>query len=1168
MMVNNSNTDIDSVMQKLEKIKSITESISNASDKGQSNSNYLSANQFGSALSSMQQYANLQKEILSNLDAIQNKAAQSGNPMQQQMASQLKNGVQQNYQQVQQNYNGIAGMTTGNNAGMNYRNRMNNAFGSDNDYRRDMSNLSDERSYTRRLVSRQNSRYDSAMSTGHMTSEGLDSFNMDSQNGMQRLNNYQNNVASQIDKYTTQANTLTAQNTALKQDPSIDKETMLSQIGSNNAQIDEATKIVTKLKDFQTELDKSVESLKKYDSGLQDSDVSVSAQRGTFSGYISQRSPSIAYHTVGAATSTLSSLASAGEQLNSSTDDQSINLGYATGVGTDQSVRDQMFNINQKRSNGYSLQDSLNYYQLAIERNRYNGGGNSTNSSMVNEMELAGNNTGIGRSDYTKYATAVMNSGAVSNTADLTTLDNSVTGMNVYARTAGMQQQQATTLTNLVNQNSKYNTISKADIEGLAATEGILAKNGGRTLQGTQGERALGEWNNSYVSASEGGNSKLLQMKIMSNPSKYGGLKGVVNAESDLSKGLSSSSNIALAKQMSDIYGGANGGGALVLQNLFGVKGIKSAKQIAKVLDDGDLSDSQREKAIKNIQDEGTSKRKKNQKTYNSSTTATRNQKTAQKDRQESQVDSASEKTLGRIQTAVGSLPTWMSTIIGLLGTMAVSLGGQALSGAVSSKLSKAGESSVGKGTASGETRTGKYTSEARSKSRSDKFYSKHSKLKKVRDKAKSTRDSLTGKYKDSKLGKGVEKVLRRGKHSSKMPSRLGKLGDIASKGGKVLGRANAIAMVASAGMEYYSDVKSKHPVKNAAKTTGGLAGGIAGAEGGAAIGAAIPVLGETGIGELGGGIIGGLAGGGVGSWITNKITGLFSSKKAKASTISKKKKSELRKKEKEKEKRKKKDKKGDLDKAENSKDESTAYQNERQNEKNIRNQKENYEYYNRLLIKAKELLEQAKKQGGIVGKTSSTKSSSSSSSGTPSYNSKGKKASEKSSSSSALKDVAKAALSTVVSGLGISGILASTAGNILSETTSSKKTKHSSKKTKHNANGSISNKETLSWLSEGDSQEAIVPLDVDKRNEPRSQALANVVNQAYNQKDFSNTTTSSGTTSTNKVNMPINVNIDSIDSKSDADYFANKLNTILKEKMSNGISDNSTNYSVINGLS
>ena len=1155
-MVNNPNTDIDSVMQKLERIKSITESISSISDKGQSNSNYLSANQFGSALSSMQEYANLQKEIISNLDAIQNRAAQTGNPMQQQMASQLKNGAQQNYQQVQQNYSGIAGMTTGNNAGMNFSNRMDTAFSPDNQYRQDMSNLSDQRSYTRRLISRQNSRYDSAMSTGHMTSEGLDSFNMDTQNGMSRLNGYQNSVSSQIENYTERANQLTKQNTALKQDPTIDRETMMSQVGQNNEQINEAAKIVTKLKDFQTELDKSVDSLKKYDTGLSNSNVSVSAQRGTFSGYISQRSPSIAYHAVGAATSTVSSLMSSGEQLNSSTDDQSINLGYATGVGTDQSVRDQMFSVNQKRSNGYSLQDSLNYYQLAIERNGYNGGSNSTNSSMVNEMELAGNTTGIGRSGYTSYATALMGSGAVNSTSDLKTLDNSVTGMNVYARTAGMQQQQATTLTNMINQTSKYNTISKSDIEGLAATEGILARSGGRALQGTQGTEALNEWNNSYLSASEGENQKLLQMKVMSNPTKYGGLKGAVSAETDLSKGLGDSDNIALAKQMSDMYGGANGGGALVLQNMFGVKGIKSAKQIAKVLDDGDLSDSEREKKISEIQDEGKNKRSKNQNTYNSSTTATRNQKTAQKERQESQVDSASEKTLGRIQTAVGSLPTWMTTIIGLLGTIAFSLGSQAVSGIVSGKLSKMGESSVGEGEAAeSETRTGKYTSKTRRQSRSDDFYSKHSKLKKVRDKVKSTRDSVEDKYKGSKVGKTVDKALGRGEHSAKFSEKLGKFGEAASKGGKILGRANDIAMVAGAATEYYGDVKSKHPVKNTIKTTGGLAGGIAGAEGGAAIGAAIPVLGETGIGELGGSIIGGIAGSGAGSWLTDKVTGLFSSKKAKASTISKKQRKKLR--EKAKEKDKGKDKKSDLDKAENSKDESTAYQNERQTEKNIRNEKENYEYYSKLLIKAKELLEQAKEQGGIVGKTSSS-SSSSSSSGTPSYNSKGKKASEKTSSSSTLKDVAKAALSTAVSSLGISGILASTAGNIISEAT---------KKTKHNATGSINSKETVSVLSEGDSQEAIVPLDIDRRNEPRSQALANIVNQAYSQKDFSNTTTSGSTSSVNKVSMPVNISVDKIDSQSDADYFAKKLSETLKEKMSNGISDNATNYQIVNGL-
>ena len=70
------------------------------------------------------------------------------------------------------------------------------------------------------------------------------------------------------------------------------------------------------------------------------------------------------------------------------------------------------------------------------------------------------------------------------------------------------------------------------------------------------------------------------------------------------------------------------------------------------------MSSSQQNRRIQQIRRDGSNRRRRNQRTYNSSDTATRNQHTAETQRKESQTDAAYQRTIGRAANVVGQLPT------------------------------------------------------------------------------------------------------------------------------------------------------------------------------------------------------------------------------------------------------------------------------------------------------------------------------------------------------------------------------------------------------------------------------------------------------------------------------------------------------------------------------
>lgn len=1097
--------ETDSALNSLSQVEEQARKISELQSKSHNKGDFVSVSNIQEAVQSMRQLEQEAQNLLTTFDKFRDNGA-GGNAS---ILNGALNGIMSN---ARDSFNSISGMNISTPRGYSVLDRQdaaNTGYTNTSSSYIDKLDTREDRSYMRRLASRQSARFRSAMSGNRISAERYDQFNYDNEQGLSNLSDIANRNNYRIDSARERIAKARTNINEVNHDTSIDEFSRNQATQKLNDEINANTKLIESIKNFNSEIDKTTTKLKDQKSQMDNnSDMTVSARRGTFQGFLAQRAGAIGYHTVAGGLGLISSQYQQGKQLNSATDDTSINLAYSTNSANDQSIRNQMFSINQQRSNGYSLEDSLNMYQLAISRNGYSGGNSATNMGMVDQMEQAGNNTGIGRSGYMNYASSLFNAGAINNNNDLKSLDNSVTGMNVYARTQGMQQQQAQTLTSLVNQTSQDRTLSASDIQRLTGIVGITAKEGGRSLQGSQGQRSLSQWNSSYIQASEGDNQKLLQMKIQSNPQKYGGISGVVDAEEDLSKGLADPDNIDMARRMTRMLGGGKGG-ALVLQNSFGVKSIDNAKRISEILNNGDLSNTQQKKAIRDFENTGKFKRQENQSKYDNSSTAKRNQQAAEYEKRISQSNDVIEKTVGGILGFIGGLPTWMTTIISLLSTIATTAGTQAAGSYVGSKIQDYADGKFsGKG--------GKFSTKSGAYKEGDSLggYSSSNKTAKVKgtfgssgrasftDRAEARFSNskiggkarnLFGRFRDSKVGGFTSSALEKGKGV------FGKAGEFAGKWGNKLGVAGNVLAAGALASEVLG---SKHPVKQAIRSGSRMAGGMAGWAGGAATGAAlgsvIPGAGTLVGGALG--LVGGIGGSLLGSDVFGKVGDFITGKGSNKSA-----------------------------------DNAQNYQDKEKEEANARARKENIDSDNRQLDKAANLLNVSKAQNGLIGKNGTGTSSTS----IKQSKSDKDKAKQNAKVTTAMQPFQK--ISTYMA--------------------MDKNSKKSSSKSKSTKAKSYNTSDTNSKSAAKATQDGL-----NKMYHHTSMA-SRMLNQPVGAQDFS-TSTNKSSNSSNKFDIKINVNGDVKDGHKTGKDVGEGLIASLKKKMNNGIANNTSNLSLLNGLS
>ena len=220
-----------------------------------------------------------------------------------------------------------------------------------------------------------------------------------------------------------------------------------------------------------------------------------------------------------------------------------------------------------------------------------------------------------------------------------------------------------------------------------------------------------------------------------------------------------------------------------------------------------------------------------------------------------------------------------------------------------------------------------------------------------------------------------------------------------------------------------------------------------------------------TVVGGIGGGILGGVAGSGIGEWATKKVTGLFGGNHSKHNERTRGKHSGNHSKHNERARGKH---SGNLHDQQSSQNNNSAYEVVHQEEINIRHQRENYEYFEKLLDKESTLLKNEKNSSSSLFNKDGSSAVAQNNKSKNDKNNKSKN--DKNNNSKTTKVSKKQAKDN-------------------KQIKESKDTSKSATNTKntyvqqakatwgHHENGGITSNEQLSWLSEGNSKEAVVPL-------------------------------------------------------------------------------------------
>ena len=621
----------------------------------------------------------------------------------------------------------------------------------------------------------------------------------------------------------------------------------------NNLEYKQLDELITAQKKYKDALERTQYDLDNSKKAVNQANPSIGFERGSFGDIIQNRIGATTSRIVGSTIASVKNYFKSGEQTNLNTGEQALDLGNLTGHRSSVSVRQQLQNMVNGNGLGYSTKEDLSFYQLAMERNGYSGNvkGQAMNTRMTQALEQAGRSTGIGTSAFEQLAQQAMDAGGILSDSDITRLSNVIAGENVRSGNSGNAQQNAQILTTAIQQLSQSSTLNATNIGNIGATQALLGRLG-KEFQGQQGQQAISNLNAGFQSASTGQNQALMFMKIQSNPQKYGGMYGYLQAQKSLAKGLGDTSNIGMVRNYARKMGASGQSGqaaaAEMLETQFNLTPQKADK-LSKDMINGNMSDSQISAEAKKIQSQGSSQNSSNLSSYNNDEYGTQNQINSGKERQQSQV--------------TDSMQWWQKIRRGAYSTspgvgMALDVGSTLATGAVSAatgNLLTAGVRNV-----FSNSRTLSNIGSKIGASKIGRLFGGGSGV------AKGAEEAAGGAAGDaatvaSDVGKGAEAVSTGGK----LLSGLGKVGRFAGKAALPLAVAGDLIDVATA----------KNKARTAVKDTVGLGGSAAGA----AIGTAI----LPGVGTVLGGLAGGWIGDQLGGAGYDAVSGANSKKATKA---------------------------------------------------------------------------------------------------------------------------------------------------------------------------------------------------------------------------------------------------------------------------------------------
>lgn len=721
-------------------------------------------------------------------------------------------------------------------------------------------------------------------------------------------------------------------------------------------------------------LERTISNMQRYNASVQG--IELKPERGTFWGMVYERAPAIGLALGGASGGVVGNLYNQGAGYSKGMRDDEITIGQRTdsdGATWRDAIRNGALNAGLKDRLGFTGQEMLTFQNNYLSNHGFTGM-DDLNTAMQDQA-IFSRVSGVSATDTNQLFSTLFGTGAVTG-SQVKAFQDAFLGAIKRSGMEGREKEQLQALDGILTSMSQGRSLTNHEVMNAVGLQTVLSETGLRSLQGAQGGQLLSDMDQGI----RGGFDDPMVRLVFGQGTQYQGVAGRFALRKQMDKGISDVSNVENMARFAQSMGTDPNVQAEAFASLADKMGInmtgEQAEAIMKLYREGQLTQDNLDKVNKESGVTGSATAEKRLKEYQESSAATDNQSDATTQKHAAQLYDFGEA----LREANAGMADWNTAAY----TATIALGALAAAAAASaaSFLVSAGVRSLAAGTmtAGGASRgvfgrlfgkgkggggvppTGGGAPPGYSMTPGGILVPNGGGA------AGGTTRNYSGPKTGWKatVGGWFDPNVKNGGLPNPGPgtaaagtaaSGASGLSKFLSGASKVLSKA---ALPLSLALGAYSIAKAPEDEKG--RATGEAAGGILGGmAAGAAGGALAGTLGAGPIGTVVGGILGGIGGAFAGSGIGGWIGSMFDPDKASAAELT----PEEQKKAAEAANQKADNKTKEMTDKENT---NTKERTESKKTDNLQYERENLHMYEAILLKAQQLLQQARAQGGIFG--------------------------------------------------------------------------------------------------------------------------------------------------------------------------------------------------------
>ncbi|QFP93359.1 UNVERIFIED_ORG: putative tail lysin 2 [Xanthomonas phage Xoo-sp15] len=627
-------------------------------------------------------------------------------------------------------------------------------------------------------------------------------------------------------------------------------------------------------------LDRTIANMEKYNSTVQG--VTVKPERGTFKGMAYERAPAIGLAVTGAVAAALGSLYHQGASIDKGMRQDEISIGQRIGMDGSQwreDIRNNALNSGLKDKLGMSGQEMIGFQENYLSKRGYSGM-DDLNTAMQNQAVFS-RTSGVNTEDTKSFFNTVYGAGPV-NGKQTKEIQNAFLGAIKRSGMEGREKDQLKALDGILSGMSEGRSMTNDEIMNTMGLQSVLAQTGNRALQGEKGGRML----QSLDQGIRNGIDDPMVRMVFGQGTKYQGLEGRWALTKKMEKGISDAGNVRDIASFAQSQGGTKESQNMNFYEFARTKlGAEISTQQAEALMEsfrkGELTDENLKKVLKGDTSVGDKVSKDKIEEYKKSSAATNNQSDAVTEKQAAGIYDMGE-AVREVNASMGGLPPVVYGAIVALGALTVAFAAAATSFAISSGVKSftsskfGGKGKKGGGRGGGPGGGGPTIVGGGSGGRVDRGGSGNTV---AWNRGNAPANAPKQGWWSRMFGGGSNSTsgaVAGGTAASSTVAGASRSGGFLKGAGKVAGKALLPLAILSSISDIWSAPEGKKG-EATGSATGGIIGGIGGGiAAGAAAGTIVPGIGNVAGAIIGG--IGGLIGGLAGSWGGGKIGSWFDS--------------------------------------------------------------------------------------------------------------------------------------------------------------------------------------------------------------------------------------------------------------------------------------------------